>query len=107
MNTLLQYSDTLQSFDICVGDRTCTYTGSKRKLKFIEYLCETPDKQIDKHYKELFDTITKDNIDNCIFFIDHIFFGGFMDANGWLDQIITSPIQLEFIHWITYCNRLP
>ena len=57
MNTLFQYSDTLRSFDINIGSRKCTYTGSERKLKFIEYLCDTLDKQIDEHYRQLFDTV--------------------------------------------------
>ena len=93
MDHLFEYSDEIQSFDFLVENKNCKYTGSKRKLKFIQYLCETSDPLIDRHYKELFDTIDQDNIQQSIYFLDKIFFNSFLLKNGWLDQI-----ELQFKH---------
>ena len=87
MEHLFQYSDDIQSFDYMVNNKICKYTGSKRKLRFIQYLCETTDSLLDHHYKQLFETIDQSNIDQSIYFLDKIFFDGFLLKNGWLDQI--------------------
>ena len=93
MDFLFKYSDSIQSFPFLVGGRTCKYTGSKRKLRFIQYLCETSDPLVELHYKQLFDAINHENIHKTHYYIDKIFFDSFMFQNGWLDKL-----EIKFEH---------